>query len=170
MEKFIEKRTDYELNYGTLTLFETNCPCKDIKFFFEESVLTLMLSGHKTITTEKMTIEFFPGTFFIPEKKCVQSLVIPNASFDNPTKCLVLNINNSFMSEFYNDLILNNSIKDAALHLDEKEPIDYYMSNNSALIKNMIRLYETVKSEKNKISNAICDLYIKELLLSLIHI
>ena len=39
------------------------------------------------------------------------------------------------------------------------------MSNNSALIKNMIRLYETVKSEKNKISNAICDLYIKELLL-----
>ena len=69
-EQFIERATEYPLANGMLTVYETNCPCRDVKFYFEEHVLTIMLAGHKTITNERMVVEFFPNTFFIPEKHC----------------------------------------------------------------------------------------------------
>ena len=111
-EQFIERATSYELTHGLLTIYETNCPCKDVKFFFEENVFTLMLSGHKRIVTERASVEFFPETFYIPEKHCVQTLAIPNASFDNPTKFIVLSIDKDFQAHFYRDLRLKEEISD----------------------------------------------------------
>ncbi|MGD1846760.1 MAG: hypothetical protein ACFB10_15330, partial [Salibacteraceae bacterium] len=83
-ERFIERGTDYQLRRGTLSVYETNCSCKNVKFHFNRFMLTLMLSGHKTIEGERLKFEFFPGTFFIPEKDAVIDVSIPNASIDNP--------------------------------------------------------------------------------------
>ena len=90
VEQFIERGTSYSLRNGKLSLYETNCACKDIQFYFDQYVMTLMLSGHKTIVSDHLKFEFFPGTFFIPEKEVINSVSIPNASIYNPTQCLVL--------------------------------------------------------------------------------
>jgi len=88
-DKFIEKGTHYPLKHGRLSLFETNCSCKDIQFHFKQYVMTLMLSGHKTIESENLKFEFFPGTFFYYlEKETINQVSIPNASFTNPTNVL----------------------------------------------------------------------------------
>ena len=103
VEKFIERATDFQLEHGKLSVYETNCACRDVKFFFEQNVLTVMLSGHKTVVSKKLKVEFFPGTFFIPESNTVQKVDIANASVNNPTKCLVLELNPSFLSSFHQE-------------------------------------------------------------------
>ena len=166
-EKFVEKATNYELEHGLLTIYETNCPCKNVKFFFEENVITLMLSGHKSIVTHRMTVEFFPNTVFIPEKFCVQTLAIPNASHDNPTKCIVLTIDKIFQAQFYKDLILSKSSNNLLYNMDSEEAITHFMSNNNDMIENIKRIYEVRKKGDDEAIQMICTLYIKELLLRL---
>ena len=166
-EQFIERATEYPLEHGVLTIYETNCPCRDVKFFFEENVLTLMLRGHKTVVSEKLTVEFFPNTFFIPEKNCVQTIAIPNASFDNPTKCLVLNVEKSFLAQAYHDLQLNEASKDILFKNGEEEMGNHFMSNESCLIENFKRLYKARLRMPSKANEMICTLYLKELLLRL---
>ncbi len=168
-EQFIERATEYPLENGVLTLYETNCPCRDVKFFFEENVLTLMLRGHKTIVNQSMTVEFFPNTFFIPEKNSVQTLAIPNASFDNPTKCLVLTIDKSFLAQFYHDLQSNEASNEILFRDEQEEKINHYMSNDSSIIENFKRLYTIRKKEASKVNEMICTLYLKELLLRVYH-
>jgi len=68
-DKFIEKGTHYPLKHGRLSLFETNCSCKDVQFHFKQYVMTLMLSGHKTIESENLKFEFFLAHFLFLKKK-----------------------------------------------------------------------------------------------------
>ena len=166
-EQFIERATDYELSHGTLTIYETNCPCKDVKFFFEENVFTLMLSGRKTIVSDRTTVEFFPETFYIPEKHCVQTLAIPNASFDNPRKCIVLTIDKDFQAQFYQDLRLQEESYDYIYDDNQEEPIPHFMSNDKYLIENLKRIYKLCSRKSDAASQMICTYYIKELLLRL---
>ena len=166
-EQFVERATEYSLENVVLTIYETNCPCRDVKFFFEENVLTLMLRGHKTILNERMTVEFFPNTFFIPEKNCVQTVAIPNASFDNPTKCLVLNIDKSFLAQVYHDLQMDEASKDFLFKNEEEEMGNHFMSNDSYIIENFKRLYTTIIKKRSKANEMICTLYLKELLIRL---
>ncbi len=166
-EQFIERATSYELTHGLLTIYETNCPCKDVKFFFEENVFTLMLSGHKRIVTERASVEFFPETFYIPEKHCVQTLAIPNASFDNPTKCIVLTIDKDFQAQFYRDLRLKEESCDFIYNDEQEEPIPHFMSNDKYLIENLKRIYKLCSNKNDDASQIICTFYIKELLLRL---
>lgn len=165
-EQFVERATYYPLEVGMLTIYETNMPCKDVKFFFEESVLTLMLCGHKTIVTDKMSIEFFPNTFFIPEKNTLQTLSIPTASIDNPTKCLVLEVDKRYLAQFYQELQMNDETKDM-LYKQEEEECYYYMSNQNNIIEIFKRLYNLRKKEVTKANALICTLYIREMLLRL---
>ena len=136
-----------------------------MSFFFEESVLTLMLSGHKTIVTDRMTIEFFPNTFFIPEKNCLQTLVIPNASTDNPTKCLVLRIDKAYQERVFRDLQFNSGDQNILYNNNQNEEIHHFMSNDIALIENLTRLYQLRKKKETKGNEMICTLFINELLL-----
>lgn len=165
MDKFIERGTDYPLEHGTLSVYETNCSCRDVKFYFEQYVLTLMISGHKTIMTENLKFEFFPGTFYIPERKTLHTIEIPHATHDNPTQCLVLAINPSFLQDFYEEIALSD--KDASI-LYQRPPSDsqrYFFSNNRPLIHNFVDLYEHQLQAPSKLREMVGTLMLKEILL-----
>ncbi|MEN0046251.1 MAG: helix-turn-helix domain-containing protein [Bacteroidota bacterium] len=164
-EKFIERGTEYSLEYGKLVVYETNCACKDIKFYFEQYTLTLMLSGHKTIVTDNLSLEFFPGTFYIPEPEIIHTVHIPNATFDNPTKCLVLELQPSFLSQYYEQIQL--SEKDVQLLKAEPDNPDlpHFFSNNRYMIDTFSRLYEHLLRERSRANEMIATLLVKELLL-----
>lgn len=164
VERFIERGTDYPLEYGRLSIYETNCACRDVKFYFEENVMTLMVSGHKTIVSDNLKFEFFPGTFFIPERRVVQNVSIPNATIDNPTKCLVLEVQAAFLDQFYKDIFYSEADKGI---LRDKKPLDsqgYFLSNNQRMIENFIRLYEYRLQEETRANEMICTFILKELL------
>lgn len=164
-EKFIERGTDYSLEYGKLSVYETNCSCRDIKFYFEQHVLTLMFSGHKTIITDNLRFEFFPGTFFIPESRTVHTVHIPNASLDNPTKCLVLELDPDFLNSYYEEVFYQT--ENAALFRQEASPKDlrYFFSNDRRLIEAFIRLYEHRLLDHTRGNALIGTLLLKEVLL-----
>lgn len=168
-EKFIEKATHFTLRSGKLSIYETNCSCKDIQFYFENYVLTLMYSGHKTIVSENLQFEFFPGTFFIPEKGVVNSVSIPNATFHNPTKCLVLELNPSFIQSVYRE-VESSSNDSHILYVNEHpSPETYFLSNDSLLIDSFIQLYQLQSKDKSPVKHMIEDLILKEMLYRLFY-
>lgn len=169
MEKFIERGTSYQLRNGSLILYETNCACKNIKFHFDEYVLTLMLSGHKTIVREERKLEFFPGTFFIPEVNTINDVSIPDASFHNPTKCLVLKIKPSFIKNVYENLI-HSGLDGLETMLDsESKTNDYFLSNDRLLIEAFKKLYTYQSKDTSDCKSLVEDLILKEILLRLLY-
>lgn len=162
MEQFIERGTDYELEHGLLSVYETNCACRDVKFFFKQHVLTLMLSGHKTVVSDHLKLEFFPGTLFIPEQQTVQTVAIPNATLDNPTKCLVLDVNPAFLNAYWGEVFPPD--EPAPYALSEEWP-RHYLSNDVWLIRSFKRLYEHQLRTKDRKDRMIGTLLLKELLL-----
>lgn len=169
VERFIERGTDYPLENGKLSIYETNCACKDVKFYFDRHVLTIMMSGHKTIITDNLKFEFFPGTFYIPEKETLHSVSIPNVSVDNPTKCLVLDLNPSYLNSLYEDILYSERGK--SLLYDQKSTIEnnYYYSNDKYIIQAFERLYKNQLRARIPSKEMIDTLIIKEILLRAMH-
>lgn len=164
-EKFIERGTSYDLKHGKLTIYETNCSCKDIKFYFDQYVMTLMLAGHKTILSDNLKFEFFPGTFFIPEKDTVNNVTIPNASIDNVTRCLVLELEPDMIESFYEEIkstLEGNNILSSA---PQKSTANYFLSTDHLLIKAFKKLFEIQSQDKSLSKPLVEDLIIKEMLL-----
>ncbi|RFN57799.1 helix-turn-helix domain-containing protein [Marixanthomonas ophiurae] len=163
--KFIERGTDYPLKNGKLSIYETNCSCKDIQFHFNQYVLTVMLSGHKTIVSDNLKLEFFPGMLFIPEKEVINHVSIPNASIYNPTKCLVLELNPSFLKKAYEE-ILYSEANETILHKSPSsaETTDYFISNDQLLIQAFMRLYDIQSQDHSDCKPLVEDLIIKEIL------
>jgi len=167
MEKFIERGTDYPLRNGKLTIYETNCSCKNIQFHFDQYVLTLMLSGHKTIVSENLKFEFFPGTFFIPERGVINEVSIPNASLNNPTKCLVLNLKPSFIQSVYDEIKHSHIDKDIIFNLPSETSNSYFLSNDQLLIQAFVKLYKLQLKDNSPSKVLIEELIIKEILFRL---
>lgn len=162
-EQFIEKGTDYNFRDGIISIYETNCPCKNIEFNFERYMITLMLSGHKTIVSESLNIEFFPGMLFIPERNTPQLIEIANASFTNPTKCLVLDISTSFLEKFYEEYKYN-CIEFRVDKHNYTNQNSLFFSNDKETIQTFKKLYENVKTSKTNSDEMINSLILKELI------
>jgi len=169
MEKFIERGTEYPLDQGRLTLYETNCSCKDIQFHFDEYVMTVMLSGHKTIVSRNLKFEFFPGTYFIPEKGVINKVSIPNASLDNPTKCLVLHIQPSFIKSVYEEVLHENHESEVLYSKESKADNSYYISSDQLLIQTFCRLYRLQLKDHSPCKKLIEELLLKEILYRTFH-
>ena len=90
-----------------------------------------------------------------------------HAAIDNPTKCIVLEIDSAFQAQFYEDLQFK---KDTGIKLYEDvadEDIYHFMSNDQNIIENVTRIYELRVKEDSPSNQVICTYYIKELLLRL---
>ncbi|MEO1627733.1 MAG: AraC family transcriptional regulator N-terminal domain-containing protein [Bacteroidota bacterium] len=141
-EKFIERGTEYQLEHGKLMVYETNCSCRDVKFYFEQNVLTIMRSGHKSILTDSLTFEFFPGTFYIPERECIHTVHIPNATFHNPTACLVLELDPNFLHQFHEEISISEGEGTCLYNGPAEGDNKHFFSNDRAIIENFCRLYD----------------------------
>ncbi|MEL6535557.1 MAG: helix-turn-helix domain-containing protein, partial [Bacteroidota bacterium] len=111
-----------------------------------------------------LTLEFFPGTFFIPEKEGLNTVSIPNASVYNPTKCLVLELKPSFVQTVYEELV--HSQTDHHLLFNRRSEINtpYFLSNDQQLIQAFVRLYDTTRKDSSPGKEMIEELIIREML------
>lgn len=167
-ETFIERGIEYDIDHANLVVYETNAPCKNIEFIFDSYTITMMIEGHKTITSEPLKLEFFPGTLFIPHKNVVQEVAIPNASFDNPTKCLVLNIDSKFLRAYIDELLVSHQHQNIIPNNVAKASIDHFISNDKRTLKCFEKIYECVIHARNKYDRLITTLHLKELIIRLL--
>lgn len=167
-ETFIERGIEYELDHAHLILYETNAPCKNIEFIFDTYTITMMIAGHKTITSDPLKLEFFPGTLFIPHKNITQDVAIPNASFDNPTKCLVLTIESTFLRSYLDELLVSNQLQKLIPQNIPEASIDHFISNDKRTLRCFERIYEYTSQATSEYDRMIVSLQLKELILRLL--
>jgi len=166
-DRFIERATTYPLEHGKLVVYESNMQCTNVAFKFDHHVMTMMLAGHKSVLAENVRFEFFPGTFLIPQKDVIQKVDIPIASKNNPTKCLELDLDHSFVRDYYNS-ILESERADQVLYQDvEESDVKEFVSNNENLMKIYKRIYERRMLGDSVANQMIVTLMVKELLLEI---
>ena len=164
-ELFVERGTDYQMEHATLSVYETNCPCRGVEFIFDKHMLTLMLSGHKTIWFNEEKFEFFPGTLYIPEKHTVQRIDISSASLTNPTKCLVLDIHASFIEKFLDELMIAQSNRWLGDRVSQVQELSHFLSNDEGTIACFKRLYQYQLEVQSRADELITEMVLRELVL-----
>ena len=166
-ERFVERGTQYDLQGGTLWIYETNIACRNVKFKFNSYVLTLMVLGHKNIRSPQLNYEFFPGTLFIPECNTEMAVTIPNATPTNPTKCLVLEIDPEFIYGLSQEI--GGKLPENPFLPAPSDPMTHFFSNDQRTIECFTRLYDLRKEVRSDYDQLIVTLTMKELLLRVFH-
>lgn len=167
LQTLIENRRVFNLRNCELNIFETYQQAYDIPLTFGDFVITSMVRGKKIMhLPDQPVFEYLPGeTVIVPSN---QTMVIdfPEACDENPTQCIALTLDMTYINEAL--AYLNNfySTKDEAhnwqLHMNQ-----YHFENDnevSALINKIIRICSSNETGKN----IFADLNVKELLIRLI--
>nr|WP_315032594.1 helix-turn-helix domain-containing protein [uncultured Chryseobacterium sp.] len=167
MEK-IEERTVFSIPFGELNVFETNVVCHDFPFFFEQPVITLMLKGNKIIHSEEGTFEFNERSVFIPP--CHKELTIDiHPVFKEPTKCLVLNIEQEYIDHVFSEVIENwHPDWDRTGIMMEENAVNKFVSSDESLWRSLTNLYNRrIDGSQQGTSDFLLSLSLKELIYEL---
>lgn len=168
MEK-IEERTVFSIPFGELNVFETNVVCHDFPFFFEKPVITLMLSGNKLIRSEDEIFEFNERNVFIPP--CYKELSVDiNPKFQEPTKCLVLNIDQEYVDDVFSEVIehWHPDWEKTGLMMKENA-MNKFVSSEESLWRSLTNLYNRrIDETMQGTSDYLLSLNLKELIYELL--
>jgi len=166
-DTFIEKAIEYPIEYGKVVIYESNTTCESISFKFDHHVITIMLAGQKSVLANGKRFEFFPGTLLMPQKSIIHNVKIPVASTSNPTKCLELDLDPTFVNRFYNELLNKQESSEYFYSRNHQEEVKEYISNDQKLIDTLTRIYERRRLGDSKKDQMIVSLMVKELLIDL---
>ncbi len=167
MEK-IEERTVFSIPFGELNVFETNVDCHDFPFFFEKPVITLMLSGNKIIRSEDGIFEFNERRVFIPP--CNKELSIDiHPVFKEPTRCLVLNIEQEYIDSVFSEVIENwHPDWDRTGIMMKENATEKFVSSDESLWRSLTNLYNRrIDGNLHGTSDFLLSLNLKELIYEL---
>ena len=164
MEAFIERKTDYTFRHGTLYVYDTNAPCSNLEFRFDSYVISMMEAGHKTVISENVKVEFFPDFIYIPEKNEKHFVSIPNATFNNPTKCYLLNVDPDFLESLYFELVKKN----VQYQFQTQQELTHFITNNNGSVDSFRRLCKGIEcSNATQLEDDVIEYMLKEFLLRL---
>ena len=162
----IEDKTVYSIPYGEICLYETNVPFKGMNFNFDHPSISMMLQGEKKVKWNDECFEFGTRKILIPEKKQILTVDIDVASIEEPIKCAILSIDEDFVSSFYDEVTsLQNKDWLDVIGGDEKEILNYFVSEEGLLINSFFNLLNdrtTIKEKMNHL-DYIFQLKMKEL-------
>ena len=100
LETLVENRTAFTLDEAELSVFETLQPAEAVDFRFGRPMVAMMLSGRKVLHwPEQPTFAFAPGVVFVPPVAEAIGVDLPEASFDNPTRCAVLDMSETHIRQ-----------------------------------------------------------------------
>lgn len=162
----IEEKSVYSIPYGEICLYETNVPFKGLNFNFDQPSISMMLQGEKRVKWNDESIDFGTKKILIPEKKQILTVDINDASYDQPIKCAILSIDENFVSSFYDELTsLQNKDWIDIIGEDEKEILNYFVSEEGLLINSFFNLLNDRTTLKEKMNHLdyIFQLKMKEL-------
>lgn len=167
LKTLVENRTIYNLENCELNLFETYQKSELVPLKFNDLVVTSMLKGKKVMHLfDKDGFDYLPGESVIIPSNVEMKIDFPEATFDNPTQCLALAID-------------NNKIVDTLHFLNEKYPKEgnnnfWQLDNNNFFFENN----EEMATIINKIINicqstsifkdTLADLSLQELLVKIV--
>jgi hypothetical protein len=167
LKTLVENRTIYNLENCELNLFETYQKSDLVPLQFNDLVVTSMLKGKKVMHLfDNDGFEYLPGESVILPPKVEMKIDFPEASFQNPTQCLALAIDNkkivdtlNFLNEKYPKEGVNNF-----WHLDEN---NFYFENNEEMTHVINKIIKVCQSD-SIFKDTLADLSLQELLVKIV--
>lgn len=98
--ELVEQRRSFNLNICELNIYETRKEVINFPLSFNGFTITSMLRGIKQVRfPDLINREYVPGNTIITPSYSKLNIDFPKASFDNPTQCTALTLDNSFVKK-----------------------------------------------------------------------
>jgi AraC-like DNA-binding protein len=168
LQTLVENRRVFNLLNCELNVFESYQESYNVPLTFNDLVITSMVRGKKIMhLPNKPAFEYRPGETVIASANESMLIDFPEASEDNPTQCIALAIDHSYLNntvnylnEFYNS--------DKEEKHDWQLQFNQYHFDNDNEVTQLINKLIRVCSGPDTGKNIFADLSLKELLIRLI--
>ena len=167
LKTLVENRTIYNLENCELNLFETYQKSELVPLKFTDLVVTSMLKGKKVMHLfDRDGFDYLPGESVIIPSNVEMKIDFPEASFENPTQCLALAIDNKKILDTLN--FLNEKYpKEGQNNFWQLDETNFYFENNedmAIVINKIINICQSTSIFKDTLA----DLSLQELLVKIV--
>ena len=163
LKTLVENRTIYNLDYCELNLFETYQASELVPLRFNDLVVTSMLRGKKVMHLfDEPGFDYLPGESVIIPANVEMHIDFPEASFDTPTQCLALAIDNKKIEDTLN--FLNEKYPKEGNNSWQLDDRNLFFYNNQELAMTINKLISICQSTSIT-KDALADLTLQELLI-----
>lgn len=98
--ELVEQKRGFELKTCELNIYETRKKVLGFPLSFDGFTVTSMLRGTKQVRfSDAISREYIPGNTIITPSYAPLNIDFPEASFENPTQCTALTIDNTFIKK-----------------------------------------------------------------------
>jgi AraC-like DNA-binding protein len=167
LKTLVENRTVYNLENCELNLFETYQKSELIPLQFNDLVVTSMLKGKKVMHLfDNAGFDYLPGESVIIPSNVEMKIDFPEATFDNPTQCLALAIDNNKITDTLN--FLNEKYpKQGDNNFWQLDDTNFYFENNEEMA-NIINKIIHICQSTSIFKDTLADLSLQELLVKIV--
>jgi AraC-like DNA-binding protein len=139
LETLVENKTSYAIQHAELHVFETHQQAQQVLLTFSDPILASMIMGKKVMhLKDKPAFDFFPGESVILPQDELMIIDFPEASQDNPTKCLALRFDKEKLQQTIYQL--NDSTPKENGLLWQLTDYNFHFTNNIAINQILQRL------------------------------
>lgn len=167
LNTLVENRTSFSFDTCELSIFETHKSALNVDLVFDDFVLTSMLQGKKIMQLEGTSrFDYLPGESVIVSPGQSMKIDFPEASFENPTQCIALEISGDLIKSTM-DLLNEYHPK---VEKSENWIIDsktFHLINNIQLADTINRIIRISRYDQGKSKDIIIDLTLREMLVRL---
>ncbi|MFM9988050.1 AraC family transcriptional regulator [Flavobacterium sp.] len=167
LKTLVENRTVYNLENCELNLFETYEKSELVPLQFNDLVITSMLKGKKVMHLfDKDGFDYLPGESVIIPPNVKMKIDFPEATFDNPTQCLALAIDNKKIVDTLN--FLNEKYpKEGQNNFWQLDDNNFFFENNEEM-SNVINKIIKICQSTSIFKDTLADLSLQELLVKIV--
>lgn len=165
LEKMVENQTSYALKNAEMHIFETHQQAERVLLRFDQPVLASMLEGKKVMhLQETNSFGFLPGESLMLPASELMCIDFPEASVDQPTRCLAMGIDEDLIRDTVNMLNENKPKVDGTWAFNEG---NYHFTNDVAIQQILQRLL-FLFTENHASKDVFADFMIRELIMRIL--
>ncbi|GJM60718.1 helix-turn-helix domain-containing protein [Persicobacter diffluens] len=166
LEQLVENKTSYQLEHAELHIFETHEVAEKISLKFDAPVLATMMQGKKIMQlNEGKSFNFLPSESLLLLPETPMLIDFPEASFQNPTRCLAMTISEEKIKEILQ--LINERFKSREENEWLMSRINFHFKHDYAL-QQVLQHILLIFTEDHPTKDLFLDFALKELLIRIL--
>lgn len=167
LKTLVENRTVFNFNNCELNIFETHQTSEQVWLRFQGMVFTTMLRGKKVMhVQEAEPFAYLPGESVILPESAPMIIDFPEASLENPTQCIALEIDRQKISDTLN--LLNERFPKVEESGPWRVDLEQFHIHNSRELSDTVNRLMRIPGEHYQTKDALANITLQELLIRLL--